>query len=73
MASLKPADALCSRKAGADIISEAIAEAAAAANWENMSAQALLLGTNQKGTERPWTFAQLEALQSRSVPCWVMR
>ena len=72
MGSAKMGDNVFSGCAGRDLISEAIADATAASNWGDMSARALLLGTDQSTVERQWTLPQLEALQSQT-PCFVMR
>lgn len=60
-------------KDGRDTILESVAEAAGANNWEDISVQALLMGTDQAGTPRVWTLRDLEAFQSNALPCWVLR
>ena len=68
-----PAFALPRAQDGADTITEAVAEAAGAGNWEELSCMSLLLGSQDAVSERVWTLEQLEILREKSLPCWVLR
>ena len=60
-------------KDGQDTILEAVAEAAGAGNWEELSIQALLLGSQQAGFEGVWKLDQFEMFQSHPLPAFVLR
>lgn len=60
---------------GKDIIFEAVAEAAGASRWDEISTsvKALLEGRVQAGQPTTWRLQELEAFQENSLPCWILR